>query len=881
MSSTKTLQRMAIAIGLIYLFVAIPLPAQVVDLNPIPPFPKKAAHRMTGVLSELVDRFENRGPAEAGDFAKKRGLEFGAGRVRVVAEMQSEASAKGLRLPGAAIEGAYRNLVQMSVPLGAVKGLSNMPGVKIVREPLKPIPLEITSEGVAPTGAPAWHSSGFTGQGAKVAILDCTGFAGYEELLGTELPDNVVTKSFRLSDYDIKAGGNHGTGCAELVHDMAPGAELYLVNYDHVAGMYMGVDWLKGNGVDIITHSVGWVNVGPYDGTGGICQIVNDAHAAGILWTNSIGNETEWHWEGDFTDKDRDSWHGFSRKDETLTITAEAGDMIAVFLSWNDWGPLWPLLSGASNDYDLYLLDAGLNIVAASENWQSGSEHPTEEIVYEVSTPGTYHIVVRNYDATGDHYLEIYSFYHKLEYHVSESSLVIPADATGAMATGAAYWNDKSLEYFSSLGPPDVPGGGPPDYSFAVYKPELLGPDGVSTVTYGTGDFYGTSSSSPHVAGAAALLLSYPEYSGAGPDQLRSILAQNAENYGYGALPDWKHGYGFLTMPSLEPDLTLSSDGIAFNNSSPTDGEDVIITAMIHNAGLAGASGVLVSFYDGALAPETKIGNNTIPAIAAGGTGVASINWTASGAGNHDIYVVADPDSTIAESDENNNQAFKTITVGSSEPDAIMYVSDIAMSSGSRRRGKNTFWQVSATVHVESNGTPVSEATVDGTWSGKYSGSVSGTTSGDGTVVFITDWVKNGGTFTFTVDNVLKDGLTYDPNRNTETSDSINTSSAPALAKSYPTELGNPFPSPSNPEVWIPFSLASPEHVVIKIYDSTGRLVGKLDLGQKIPGAYVSKGEAAYWDGRTRNGEKVTSGIYFYVMEAGSFRAMKKMVILK
>jgi len=50
-------------------------------------------------------------------------------------------------------------------------------------------------------------------------------------------------------------------------------------------------------------------------------------------------------------------------------------------------------------------------------------------------------------------------------------------------------------------------------------------------------------------------------------------------------------------------------------------------------------------------------------------------------------------------------------------------------------------------------------------------------------------------------------------------------------------------------------------------------------MGEKAQGAYLSKEKAAHWDGRNESGEKVTSGIYFYLMEAGSFRAMKKMVI--
>jgi hypothetical protein len=101
---------------------------------------------------------------------------------------------------------------------------------------------------------------------------------------------------------------------------------------------------------------------------------------------------------------------------------------------------------GSTHDYDLYLLDSGLNIVASSMNYQDGQADPVEGLQYYVSTPGIYHVAVYNYAASGDHHLEIYSFRHNLQYQVPESSLMIPADATGAVAAGAAHWDSKSLE---------------------------------------------------------------------------------------------------------------------------------------------------------------------------------------------------------------------------------------------------------------------------------------------------------------------------------------------------------------------------------------------------------------------------------------------------
>ena len=88
-------------------------------------------------------------------------------------------------------------------------------------------------------------------------------------------------------------------------------------------------------------------------------------------------------------------------------------------------------------------------------------------------------------------------------------------------------------------------------------------------------------------------------------------------------------------------------------------------------------------------------------------------------------------------------------------------------------------------------------------------------------------------------------------------------------------------PNPFNPETWIPYALGSPERVVIRIYDMTGRLVKTLDLGEQDAGIYMSKGKAAYWDGSNEGGEEVSSGIYFYIMEAGSFRATRKMLVIR
>ena len=93
--------------------------------------------------------------------------------------------------------------------------------------------------------------------------------------------------------------------------------------------------------------------------------------------------------------------------------------------------------------------------------------------------------------------------------------------------------------------------------------------------------------------------------------------------------------------------------------------------------------------------------------------------------------------------------------------------------------------------------------------------------------------------------------------------------------------LGQNYPNPFNPETWIPYLIEENQAVTIRIYSAAGKLVRELDLGFKSAGSYISRHKAAYWDGRNLRGEEVSSGIYFYELEAGKFNATKKMIILK
>ncbi|MCG3157326.1 MAG: hypothetical protein DKINENOH_03958 [bacterium] len=92
--------------------------------------------------------------------------------------------------------------------------------------------------------------------------------------------------------------------------------------------------------------------------------------------------------------------------------------------------------------------------------------------------------------------------------------------------------------------------------------------------------------------------------------------------------------------------------------------------------------------------------------------------------------------------------------------------------------------------------------------------------------------------------------------------------------------LSQNHPNPFNPETRISYTIpagtSGTMHVTLRIYDMQGHLVRTLVDDTKSPGQHT-----VVWDGRNAASTRVTSGLYFYTMTAGSFSATKKMLILK
>ncbi len=87
------------------------------------------------------------------------------------------------------------------------------------------------------------------------------------------------------------------------------------------------------------------------------------------------------------------------------------------------------------------------------------------------------------------------------------------------------------------------------------------------------------------------------------------------------------------------------------------------------------------------------------------------------------------------------------------------------------------------------------------------------------------------------------------------------------------------YPNPFNPETTIKYSLPADKslyQVVIKIYDSLGKLVVTLKDEPQKPGVYTVK-----WNGKDAAGHPLPTGIYLCVIQAGQFKATQKMLLIK
>jgi hypothetical protein len=454
-------------------------------------------------------------------------------------------------------------LHEVSIPASRIKALLNaLPSDILARLPYPHQAVAVTGQGVAITGAADMQALGNNGAGVKIGVIDL----GFTSLSTSQASGDLPPTGPNLSITDYTGTGtggtNHGTNVAEIVHEMAPGAPLYLAKIATEVQLSQALDDMAAAGVKVINHSVAWYAAAFYDGSGPICDIADSADTKGAQWVNAMGNSRLKHYLANFTDSNADLRHEFSTGVNYNTINLTAGSAVTLILNWNAYPT-------TTIDYDLYLYngnpDSGGVVVASSLNRQSGKgpsyyPYPYEAINYTPTSSGTFYIVVQKVNASqADRALTLFSTGPDLVTRTTASSILQPADCAKVIGVGAVDLNDNASS-FSSEGPT----------TDGRAKPEIAAPNGVATSL--SSGFWGTSAASPHAAGAAALLLAGNP--GMTPAQLRAALPAAVKDVSTAGF-DYRTGAGRI---SLDADGDgLNRDAELMYGTSPiltdTDGD--------------------------------------------------------------------------------------------------------------------------------------------------------------------------------------------------------------------------------------------------------------------------------------------------------------------
>jgi hypothetical protein len=489
------------------------------------------------------------------------------------------------------------------------------------------------------------NNYGFDGTGIKIGVLS----DGVRDLAAVQASGDLGPVTVLPGQSGTSAGQcattilcDEGTAMLEIVHDIAPGAQLYFATaLGTPAAFAQNIRDLRAAGCDIIVDDIFYLNESPFqDGQapavvsptngGVVAQAVADVTADGALYFSSAGNSgnkndnTSGVWEGDFVDGGAVAApisgvgrvHQFPLDGAT---PAQNFNVVTVVgsgqynLNWSD------PLGGTGNDYDLYALNsAGTTLVSASTSTQDGNDDPFEAIA--PSAAGTRLVIVKLTGAA--RFLRITTNRGRLTVNT-------PGQTTGHSTVAAAFGVAATpavgpfpsphsaanvLETFSSDGPrklffladgtPFTPGNVSSTGGITRQKPDITAADGVSVTGAGGFpiQFGGTSAAAPHAAAVAGLLKSgNPALT---PAQIRTALQSTAidieapgvdRDAGNGIVMA-DNAFGTFFAPPAAANLSLGTPTVADvggnNNGYIEPGEAATVSVPLLNTGVIAATTV-------------------------------------------------------------------------------------------------------------------------------------------------------------------------------------------------------------------------------------------------------------------------------------------------
>ena len=84
------------------------------------------------------------------------------------------------------------------------------------------------------------------------------------------------------------------------------------------------------------------------------------------------------------------------------------------------------------------------------------------------------------------------------------------------------------------------------------------------------------------------------------------------------------------------------------------------------------------------------------------------------------------------------------------------------------------------------------------------------------------------------------------------------------------------YPNPFNPVTTIRYDIPQNEHVSLVIYDLMGRQVRTLHSGYQTSGY-----KSIQWDGTNNIQERVSAGVYLYMIQTSGYVKTRKLILLK
>lgn len=195
--------------------------------------------------------------------------------------------------------------------------------------------------------------------------------------------------------------------------------------------------------------------------------------------------------------------------------------------------------------------------------------------------------------------------------------------------------------------------------------------------------------------------------------------------------------------------------------------------------------------------------------------------------------------------------------------------------AGSSSGGKKWTATVLVTVHNAADGSAGSGAQVSGTWGDGGSGSGTCTTTGTGTCSVSKGFKPNVSSVSFTVNNIVKAGATYNSGANETTSVTVSSAASKGVAGGVEIpealSLDQNYPNPFNPVTIIQYGLPETGHVTVSVYNALGVEVARLQDGVRDAG----------WYRASFDGSRLSSGIYVAVVRYGGLVRTKTMLLAK